>query len=827
VKEIAAVLGRMYVAAEGRADSTMTDALSRARAIPDVENRAAALSYVANALIRSGREEQGKQIGLEAVASIDAAPPKWTMMTTLCRLAPVMASCGELSRVCAGALRVGDNEAGIAQEIYAKLSADRAPETKTSERETLEARIQSLTSKTHSLAARFMAARFSGINVHSQEPEDGHIRIPGELSDDDIRANAINWIAQSMSAERELSNAKVIREQVQSALASIAADPAGIKEVVLGHVALILARAGEAGESKAVVDAIFTELAKRSIGPNVYHELLLAVCPALCIAGDLHSAVSRVKPLEEAEAGKEKDVDDIWKRAAWHLTRAQKGLDAVALIQARVESPDEKAAAFIDLVENLSGDTEKDVSPMLLAIGGIDECFAKDLPAAPRSRVIASVASRIADMGDEDMAGYLASKVIQQAESFEDSEAKGRVQAWIAQRLAVLGDEHRSIEAAEQAAATVCKEPEAIIATLDAARALAACGRFDRAQAVVESISDEWTNKDMGLSDIALNLATMGHVSDALALVERIELPAVKANSLADISENLVRNNDKEQALDLLHKAADLVNTAGNCKTHRTRTQLIPGERTPRSSSAWKIARAYVAAGEQDTARAFATELADSVDAAVDVTQASKAALCLLVAGLPDRANPMAEKVLSTLRTAGTDVTESAVAFAHLGRLFVLSGRPDEAVHLAKALWPSQPITDDASDSIRVHAALNTALDIVEALWEHGQVQSAKTLLDDLRANIAPIPNKLLSLHARGSVSIAYLQAGFRSEAAAISNDLLSEARADNRQFFFDALRYGVQSLIELDNVTVLWDVYQSLQDVESWWNVLLTNSTG
>ena len=785
--------------------------LASARSMVDAEAKASALSYVGDGLRRSGSDEMAKQVAIEGLDALDTIAPRWALMPTICRFALALANVGELARACASALRIADQEAArIAREPSLEDEMASPPESGP----------QSLVARTDAMAAKVMAHRLTGINIISQVPELGRIVIQGGLLDNDIRANAINWIAQTLAAEREQPRGKEIASQLQAALDQIPAGEAGLKELALSYVSLILAEAGEGTSAKTLIDSILQTLGERPVTRSVYREQLIAIGPALALAGDVKQAVSLTKPLKDPK--NENSRDEIWTAICGRLTIASDTENVIAVL-GLVGNADTKAKAIVNTVQTLGDSKNYRAADVLGVIGEIDNSLANALPPAPRLRVLAAVASRFAEIGAFGRAVSLALRVIETAEAPGDSATKARALASIADALVGTGVASKATEVAGEALENAGQNAESILAIADAVHALACCAQFDRALTGLETIGDKWKNKSYARRDVALMMARGGNADRSVEIAGLIKNRAVQAEAFTGIAEILLEGQMADRAATLATMALDLLNASGNTKNgfdEPTSVQMTLGEPSEMRPVAWKGLQVLSKAGKQESATTMVQAMEGRTDPVADLLYAVDTALGLFVCGSKDHALELAERSLTQVPLLAQSDFTVVIPWGWAAALHVLARQFERAVEIARAILTTEKVSNDTLNVMNEGARVNAVLELARVCEREGEIDWSAKLLELTLAHLRSSSYTFVGTRCKGQIVVAYARLGLLGPASSLWQELLAASQSSGRLEVFDAVRYGAPLLARLDNGQTLWRAYQSMRDVESWWKM-------
>lgn len=796
-------------------------ALAVARSMTNAESRAAALSFIAEGLSRSARgtnasaatadAENATQVALEALKTLEAIALGWPLMTTLCRLAPVLKSAAEFQRLCGLALRIADQEA---VRIEAEASAPVAAAASS-----VGAGAQSLVARTDAAAAQFMARRLTGLNVISAVPEVGLIVILGGLGREDIRANAINWIAQTIAAEHQQPAGIQIAAQLQRALDVVAPGGMGVKQVARGYAALILAQAGESGLAKALIDAIFVALRQNPVTPEIYKQLLIAIGPALALADDLAQALSVTDPIKDPKNAN--GLDEIWVAIAGRLDASARGAKVLSFLRL-IGSDETRAKVMLGTIRTLSDTKEHAARNVLGALGEIDNCPANALPPGPRLKVLAAVAARFGELGEPGRAVVLALRVIEATENPSDSEAKARCQAGIAQSLAGTGEAAQAIVAAQAALTTAGTNTDSVIASVDAIRALARLGQFADAVAALDALADDWKNKSCARRDVAVALAQAGHTERAVKLVGLIDDRALHAQALIAIAEILLENKAADDAAQLAAQALDLLNKTDRPTDAREgphREQTCIGEFVETGPAGWKALRILCNAGKAQEASAIVQAMEDP-ETSTDVLHALNTALGFFVCGSTDRALALAEHRLKQSPLLVRSDSRLVMAWGRAAILEVLAGRFERAADIVRTILITENGSNDSLNQMDESVRLNAVLELARVCEEEGHDDWAAKFLDSASVHAQQLSYAFIRIRFGGQIIVAYVRIGLQERGAALWQELLTAAQSSGRLAVFDIVRYGAPLLARHDDGRTLWSVFQTIQEVEGWWKV-------
>ena len=370
------------------------------------------------------------------------------------------------------------------------------------------------------------------------------------IDDEKYKAEALSAVAQALAQIGEQGQARQVLTRALAVAEGIGDEK--YKAEALSAVAQALAQIGEQEQGRQVLARALT-VTKGIRGEEDKATVLRKVAQALARVGD-KARLTRAQVVAER-------MEYEWNRAkalsgmAWALVRMgdKAGLARVLDAAEGIEDKVYKAQVLGVVAQALAqiGELER----ALAVVEGIENKVRK-------AQVLGAVAQALAQVGELERGLVV-------AEGIDDEEYKASALSSVAQALAQMGEQEQAWQVLAHALAVT----EGIVdyegrgkakAVSSVARALAEVGDREglaRALAVAERIKWAWY-KASALSGVAQALAQVGEqeqarqvLARALTAAKGIELPWVQVEALNDVAQALAQIGEQEQTWQVLTRA--------------------------------------------------------------------------------------------------------------------------------------------------------------------------------------------------------------------------------------------------------------------------------
>jgi tetratricopeptide (TPR) repeat protein len=797
---------------------------------PDVaastpEQRVRGMANAAAALWNAGNAERAQALAGEAVSALAETKAGWSMFQPLCIVAPVLSPTPDFARVVEAAQRIG--EESLKSDLPTGSSPPaKEPGTPSDEYERATSLIQTVQQQ----VSAFMAMKFTRDNLVAQGPDASSIRIIGHLGPDEVGANALSWIAQTL-ANSEPPPPVAATLPILAALDSLKKTWVGAS--VLGYLALVCARAGDEAKAGELVDLSIGVLNEVPAGPNHIEFVLGAAVPCMALIGQLERAFRIARFVLDAageknqEAAKEKQ-EELLLKAGDRLRAAGKMADALSFVRL-IENRQKRERLLCSVSEASSQlkDTGTGLR-VLFAIAGGGDNFLKsaDLPAPARLRVEAQVAEAASKLGRTDFAMNLAGRIIEVGEHPEP-ESNGRCMAMIRMARALTAvtavDRVKAIvDAALVISSRVSDQEIQVEVHGEAARVLAEAGFIEPAIDTAKTIGDEWKNKAYVLAEIVRATAKSGNLERARTILATIRLREAQADAIGSIAEQQLETspdlaaNMAEAALTLtVPRPKDEQPRPG--EPSRLTGEYMEGALRPGPGVRAGLLSVLYRAGRRDSALAAAEEDLKSESLPV----AAEAAGFLLEAG-------QTGKGLATLDSIQSRLQNGLPLNAHSGRVLALvalvlarAKQFDRARTAAEAIAANPPPSQnpDMKDGYVAETWKTLALiSIARCLFDMGDRPGASEVCELAVTSWSTMVDPRNRSRSTGNV-INMLQHLHLTERALVFWETALETEyTKSRYWALNAIGAGAPALAAVDGGESLWQLYQSFRETEVWW---------
>ena len=703
-----------------------------------------------------------------------------------------------------------------------------------------------------------MAQLWTGRNLASPIPNSGYILLR-PLTSDQIRVNAMSWVAQSLAQAGKLPGAAAAASDLRAALEKPDVPGARpLKAITLSYVALMLAEASESALAVKVVDAVFDLLGDVPVDPTDYAFLLRGVAPALLLVGDIGRALKVIdwmKPLKR-DGRESRDRNDrrefvTTKRAL--LTDSARRLAVQGNLKLSLgtaialDDPEAKAVAMIDVLAHLRHSLAPgELLPCLMAVGEVDDALAFRLPARHCARVLVEVADALVDLGELARATDVVVRLLRTRESHL-TETPAKVDALIdmAAALAGIGSSMKAAAVGKQVLGSImAATPSAsmteegddpwVLAKARIAGVLGQISDFDGALAVVRSIDPMWMNRAYALADLAEAMARAGD-ERAVPTAETLEDQTLRASTLGRIAVVLVEAGEAEKATAVANQAFTALTTLTSSfsgeepKRKKMRMTWALRDRELKEG-AWVLDRAVHALarrcrnggpvqGEAFHALIATGTVEDPWIEALHIGEAMDA----IRAGTPSKAVELLLPTLPMLTTTAEELamsraggvkdgggaghlSDDQVAFQTqravrwIAEVLILAGGIDRALCVAGTI-------------ARIPDADGTTADVLlrlsRGMFDAGQVEPAVQVAESARARSPK----------DGDVIRTLAHIGHREQAMILWRAELKHAQRRGRDRVFDTLGAGAEVVAATIGGDALWAMFQAITEIEGWWN--------
>ena len=216
--EVLADVARLFAEASAFGDALKAAeaALPLAESVSDHEARPRALALVARALARAGAPDRAGQLAAKSLAALAELEADWRLMETVCMAAQALAPSGHVEDALQSASRIAEELAAsrafvstvpqVSGEydlrrrtgsVHITTTGAQAQDSGASEFEFGQA----MAGKADDAFDLLRAARLTLRNIASSVPDNGLILIRDMASADQVKANAVSWVAQSLAQD--------------------------------------------------------------------------------------------------------------------------------------------------------------------------------------------------------------------------------------------------------------------------------------------------------------------------------------------------------------------------------------------------------------------------------------------------------------------------------------------------------------------------------------------------------------------------------------------------------------------------------------------------
>lgn len=789
------------------------------------------LALAADSFAKAGNTQKAEELARKAMAALIKSTADWSMMVPLCTVAPILAGAQEFAPVVGAAQRIA--EESLKRESHDPFSdAPEDPPQRTGDGSDDFEKASSLVRKTEQMMARIMAMQFTQENLVSQVPEAGSIQFKAPLSPDNVRANALSWLAQTLAAsEPPVPPATV--ESVLTALDQIESD-SWVKPIVLAYLSLISARAGDHARAAELIDRSFAVLRKVPTGFDIWAFVLRGVAPSLALIGQLKRALGNVREIssrveERDKQSATKESDRVLLETSRSLAWADQAAEAVGVARL-VQDLEIRTKLFCEVAaaQVRAKDTEN-ASVVLAAIGELENSFAGELPERNSLRVLAAVADALSKLNETDRAARLAAQIIQTGEHPEpEAGSKCKAMIKLAQALAHAGGADRAMTILD---AVLAISSQALIenganveVSCEAATLLAELAQVDRALAALARVEDDWKNKAYALAAIGSAAARAGDFDQALEIVGSIRYPLLQADALGRIAEQMLPSA-ADRAAEIAGVALQLTSFKPESpKPEKGQTRRVSG-----LSVEGSIARGPSARGRLLSVLSRAGKRAEALAAAEADLQAATGPAAVIEASRVLIELGEVEKALVAVRTTCDNIREAGPIDVRSGRVLSLA-----AIVLArsKQFAASESLAEiigaielhDSPTNLKASHLSETwrmeALRLVaEALFDTGDREGAARVLDLAIAAWSALRDPRNKSRVVGNIISTLEHIKQHQRAMSFWELALQPEALSGRVSALNAIGAGAPALAAADGGEALWTLYQTFTEVESWWD--------
>ena len=832
-------------------------ALNLADAIAEPEEKAHALALAAHALARAGATERAALAARASLKNLASASPDWRMMETVCVAAQALAPGGEIADVLRAAERIAqavaaqpgafvlarhdvygecDLKSGNATFVIPDEEKDQQPESGDSD----YARVQAVQQAALTGRSSLIAARLTFRNRVSAVPDNGLIVIAEVASAEEVRSNALSWIAQSLADEFS-PQARAIADSLLQALYQADPRPNRIRAIAQSYISLLLAKAGDMSRADEIVRDTFALLESTGIDAAAYKYLMRALAPALQMIGDTQGArkaISQLSQVYKDESDFAPNKTALMQEVARQTLRQGDIAMSVGFGFLGIDDPAARAAFLTELIDALGQGigAAEEKSANIAAIAGPGEALVNELPAHVYGQSVWTSAARVlADMGELDRAADLLGRVLDAGVAPPaDTYEKTTSVIEIAEALANLGETARARTVMTQAVNTIRdtgsdlgKEDNEDAAKLSvkAARLLDRIGDLDTAADLLTPLRGRWGNTSQAVSDHAIALALAGRATPALLAADTIAMPAIKASTLTRIAIVLalvgspVAEDVAQWALRLMaegHGAPNDFNISAGM-------WVDPGDQESKEGS-WLLSRAVailpVAGGKLSDSLASAVAMAGAPE---DTWMQSLGLDVLLKQILSGDTRGAVARLAELRANAETDADDfhATRTLRWVAELLIHTG--ETATALAVAMDISQwKIRGCSTDATKMDEWISDILRrLSEAFSGAGDRSAATDLAHGAMRAAERCADESVRSRARVRVIRTYAAIGEHSVALEYWHKDLPDACAGGRARLFDLLGAGAGALASEAQGRTLWNIYEAVTEVEGWWNSL------
>jgi tetratricopeptide (TPR) repeat protein len=818
------------------AKEPLLQALSAAEAIRDERQQAQAVSRVMQALARAG--EVGR--ALAAVQAIEHESYKARALRELAQTLVAIGEQGEAVTVVNHMLaELPKQRLTIDQRLSAELRG--SPDWRPSQEFLLLRRkrlaIKDALGKAYRLRELAKALALTGQRTESIQMVSQALAVVEEIAEQEVTiseseliADALSEVALVLAQAGEKGQATVVAEQALIAANAIArwnhlrkedvqckvaevmvqtGDQAGLKRVLsalvaferkdtfyeLSWVAEVMAQAGDKADAREVIHQAFAAVKALEVEP-VKAEALGRVAQVLATVGEsegLSQVLAAVEPIKDLPS-KTSVLSSVAQVLA-HMGETGKAADIAKQAFAtamKIETQWQQADALGRVAEALALAGEFDKALATVAQSGAQ---------ANRARMLGRVAQALVERGEYEKAAEVANQSVASAETIGNVGAIARALSRVAQVLAMVGKKDHAAEIANRALAvaeTIEGEPERRAALGTVAQALALSGEFEKALTTLTAVAvkDKMQPAYM-LSGVATALALAGAKGQAAAVARQALASAVEMRDrdsrdydLKEAVQALALAGEWDQALEATKKVetswlreyalvevVQILAQAGQYKMALEAVTNVSG--TTRADVRSRLSLALAQVGETGEAVELANQAVVSatdgrLEVDTEVRVLSRAAQTLALAGDMDRAVSIANCALAAVTKVRQEWIK-AIALSGVTQAFVLAGEKSRAAHAAKQALSAAIVIEKNIPANRQEEAVNS---VAEALTVAGQHE--------------------------------YVIGAYGPE--------FRLASTMGRERVFEMLRDAARLIAAIDQGRTLWDLYNTVMAVESWW---------
>jgi tetratricopeptide (TPR) repeat protein len=754
-------------------------ALALAEAIQDEKDKADCLSAVAQAIAQAGEGKKAVEIGNRALGVIETRRGIWSMESALTAVAQAMRLAGDnegLKRVLAVAEVVQhgwQNRPALTAVAQVIALAGRNQDALKIANDALAAteKIQEfLGHKTKALAD------VAGVMAEAGDKE-GLNRALGAaeaIPDAMLKASALSAVARALAnagdkeeairvAKRALAAAEVIENKFQWGRASALSDVAD----AMGHAGDKEGAIKIANRALAVAEAI-REWDKASA--------LGALAQAMAETGDKEDAM---KVANRAMAAAEASPDDEYFKGdkAFALSKV-----AQAMVQAgKKEDAATAANRALAVVETIHQEDEKSS-----ALNAVAEAMVQTGDKEGLNRAL-TAAGAIMEWNQASALSIVVKGLVRTG----DKDGLNRAVA-VPETIEYAANHYQDLKASALSALA-----EAMVQAGDREGAMAVA---NRALAAAEAIQDEW-NKTFGLVGVAEAMGQAGAREDAIKVSNRSQAVAeesrkYQASALSDVAKAMAQAGAREDAIKVANRALAVA-------------EAIQDERN-KAFALMAVAKAMGQAGDREEAVKLAKRALAAAEAIEDEDESSKAIDIAIASSAVAEAmaqagdTEMLNRALGVAETIQNDGIKAS-ALMHVAEAM---GQKGDKEGLNRTLAVAQAIQDD-KDKTSVLSA------VARAMGESGDKES----LNRAMAAAEAIQDEGYRTRVLNVVAHAMAQAGEYNKALQVLKEAFWISRRSGREGVFKALESGAGVLAFMGRGDTLRQVYEALQEVDSWWS--------
>jgi tetratricopeptide (TPR) repeat protein len=772
------------------------DLLNRVLAVAEKtgneDARAEALSGVAQALAQAGERQRAAEVASRALAVAEAIGDEGRRAEALHEVAQALAQAGQFDRALAVAEAIGD-EGRRAEALH----------------EVAQALAQ--------------AGQF-----------DRALAVAEGIGDEKARVFVLSKVARALAQAGEKEGATEVANQVLVAAEGIGAEDD--RAYALGEVAQTLAQVGEKQRA--------TEAANRAVSAAemMYDEWMKALT-LLWAARVLVQVGEKEKGTETASmAVAEAETIDDERRSralgevAWGLVRmgeedrAAEVANWVLTVEG-IGAEDDRAYALGEVAQALVqvGEKQKAADAANRALAAAEWIANED----SRGDVLIRLAEVLARAGQFDQALAIAEGV--------GSERRGLLSNWrigdalckVAQALAQVGEKQRAAEAANRALGVVEgieNERSRETGLYNVAPALVQAGLFDQALAVAERIKGK-RSRAHALIRLAEVSAQAGQFDQALAVTEGLEDKWARARALCNVAQALVQGGEKQKAVDaanwalaaaegirvelyLLIQLAEVLAQAGQFDQALAVAEGI-GDEEARAAALSGVAQALARVGERQRAAEVASQALAVTEGLEDKWARAyvlgEVAQALVQGGEKQKAVDAANWALA----AAEGIEVEPYLLIQLAEVLAQAGQFDQALAVAEGIETADErgvALSKVPEVLAQAGQFDQALAVAEGI---GDEEARSVALSKVSETIEDEWHKVHMLSGMNQLLIKTGQEEFVRRALRSAFTLIPLV---GRKGVLRVLQKSAMALAGLDQGQTLWQVYQAVMEVESWW---------